>query len=160
MRHPNLFRYYTLYCKASFLNGFNSLETKKVCILIENDEIAYYLFLLFLSETKKGNAMNAFAYFKNFFDRVTADIDFACNSHNKRCPHYNKFYKEKSIKEFYASVSGSDEVVTRAHKLRNSNPVSHSSAELLANNDSTKELYVCVKDLLKILKEYVKTNIH
>lgn len=94
--------------------------------------------------------MSAFAYYKNFFDRVTADIDFAVNHSSKR-PYYNNFYKEKPLIQFYRNITNSEDIINRAHTLRNSNPLSHSSSELLDNNDSANALNECIESLSQLI---------
>ena len=111
---------------------------------------SYILFQNNLHQSNKGNVMSAFAYYKNFFDRVTADIDFVVNHSSKR-PNYNKFYTENSLVQFYKNVPNGETIIKRAHRLRNSNPLSHSSSELLDNNDSSNDLKTCIAELSKLL---------
>lgn len=154
--HPALYRYYFLYCKTSFMKCFNLSRVKKMRNIIKNDSIAHYLLLMYICESKKENTMSSFAYFKNFFDRVTADIDFAySNNHKLKKPNYKGFYTEAILKSFYKNISGSSDVIKKAHDLRNANPISHSSAGLLNNNNSSSEIKQCVKDLTKLMYTYI-----
>lgn len=148
--HPPLFRYYERYCKNSFFRHFHDTKLNQLQRFIGDDVKAYYLYFMFLCEYKKGNVMSAFAYYKNFFDRVTADIDFVVNHSSKR-PNYNKFYTENSLVQFYKNVPNGETIIKRAHRLRNSNPLSHSSSELLDNNDSSNDLKTCIAELSKLL---------
>ena len=109
-----------------------------------------------MCEYHKKNLMTAFAYFKNFFDRATADIDFFENKNSKyKKPNYNNFYQEKSLCAFYKNDQNSADIITKAHKLRNANPVSHSSSELLDDNNSSKDLIISIKNLFELLLEHM-----
>lgn len=154
-QHPDLHRYYSLYCKNSFLKSFNLEKVKKLQNIIKDDHIALYLLFLYLSESKKENIMGAFAYYKSFFDRVTADIDFVCGENRLKKPNYKAFYKEGPIKTFYKNIEGSKEIIENAYALRHANPLSHSSAELLRKNNSSKELKICVEQLTKLIYKYI-----
>ena len=148
--HPPLFSYYERYCKNSFFRHYSDIKLNQLQQFIGDDVKAYYLYFMFLCEYKKGNIMSAFAYYKNFFDRVTADIDFAVNHSSKR-PYYNNFYKEKPLIQFYRNITNSEDIINRAHTLRNSNPLSHSSSELLDNNDSANALNECIESLSQLI---------
>ena len=111
---------------------------------------------MYLCETKRKNYMAAFAYYKNYFDRVTADLDFVFNRNPRlKRPNYKGFYHEGAFKTFYSNVDNSDDVISKAHKLRNSNPLSHSSSELLDNDNTSDELDDNVKALSKLIYGYI-----
>jgi hypothetical protein len=100
--------------------------------------------------------MAAFAYYKNYFDRVTADLDFVFNRNPRhKRPNYKGFYHEGTFKTFYSNVDNSGDVISKAHKLRNSNPLSHSSSELLDNDNTSNELSNSVKDLSELINRYI-----
>ena len=100
--------------------------------------------------------MAAFAYYKNYFDRATADLDYEFrNDPNLKKPNYNGFYKEGVFIRFYASIDGSEAVIKTAHKLRNANPLSHSSSGLLDSNDTSEDLDKSVKALSKLIYGYI-----
>ena len=100
--------------------------------------------------------MAAFAYYKNYFDRVTADLQFAfCREEKQKKPNYKKYYSESVIKNFYNEIEGSDEIIAKAHKLRNSNPISHSSSELIDKGYNSNELLSCINDLSSLIDKYL-----
>ena len=100
--------------------------------------------------------MAAFAYYKNYFDRVTADQDFVYNyDHKAKKANYKAFYKESAFIKFYSSIDDSEPVIKFAHKLRNSNPLSHSSSELLDNNNTSEDLNKSIKSLSKLIYGYI-----
>lgn len=127
--HPKLFRYYTDGCRESFIVSIKSHRINSLCDIIKNDRKAPYLYFMYLCETKRKNNMAAFTYYKNFFDRVTADMDFKFNeNHEGKKPNYKRFYKEGVFIDFYKGVDDSEITISNAHKLRNSNPISHASS--------------------------------
>lgn len=155
-RHPNLYGYYFNNCKNSFITCFKSTRVNKLCEVIEKDSKAHYLYFMYLCEMKRENYMAAFAYFKNFFDRVTADLDFSFyrDPHSKK-PNYKAFYKESAFIKFYKEIENSEKIINKAHKLRNANPLSHSSSELLDNDNTTEDLKQSIKDLASLIYTFV-----
>lgn len=159
-RHPKLYDYYSSICKHSFLKGFESLRTYKLSEVIAQDRKAHYLYFMYLCELKRENYMAAFAYFKNFFDRTTADLDFTFNlSHRLKKPNYKGFYKESAFIGFYKGINNSATIIREAHKLRNANPLSHSSSELLDNDNTSTELQKNIEDLLLLIYRYINMQI-
>ena len=159
-RHPKLYDYYSSNCKHSFLKGFESLRTYKLSEVIAQDRKAHYLYFMYLCELKRENYMAAFAYFKNFFDRTTADLDFTFNlSHRLKKPNYKGFYKESAFIGFYKGINNSATIIREAHKLRNANPLSHSSSELLDNDNTSTELQKNIEDLLLLIYRYINMQI-
>ena len=155
-RHPKLYGYYFYNCKSSFINTLNLERVNRLCKVIASDTKAHYLYFMYLCETKRENYMAAFAYYKNYFDRVTADLDFVFNRNPRlKKPNYKGFYQEGAFKTFYSNMDNCDDVISKAHKLRNSNPLSHSSSELLDNDNTSDELEDCIKALSKFIYGYI-----
>lgn len=155
-RHPNLYSYYFHHCKRSTIQCFNFWRIKKLSEIIAKDNKAHYLYFMYLCDMKRANYMAAFAYYKNYFDRVTADFDFALRSDQRlRKPNFNAFYKEGAFIKFYSGIDDSEDVIQIAHKLRNANPLSHSSSELLDNNNTSDDLYKSIKALSKLIYGYI-----
>lgn len=156
---PELYKYYVNNCKASFVEQFDKKESiKTLCKVISNDWKTYYLYFMYYTEKSMNNNLTAYAYFKNFFDRVTADLDHInkiFRGVSEKRPNYRGFYKEKAFCDFYKDIEGSTEIIEKAHKLRNENPVSHSSARIIENNSTTIDIYQTIKDLENILHRYI-----
>lgn len=158
---PKLYSFYSQNCKSSFLDYLTPAKLNKLCEVIAKDNKAHYLFFMHLCEMKRENYMAAFAYFKNFFDRVTADLDFAYNSTPcVKKPNYKAFYKESALVSFYSVIDGSENIINKAHKLRNANPLSHSSSELLDNESTTADLKQSITDLSTIIFKYIDFKNH
>lgn len=158
-RHSNLYRYYFDHCKSKTIQCFDCLEKKKLGEIIAQDNKAHYLYFMYLCEMKRANYMAAFAYYKNYFDRVTADLNFAFGSHSSiKKPIYNGFYKKPDLIRFYSDIDNSETVIKAAHKLRNANPLSHSSSELLDNNNTSEDLRDSIKALSNLIYEYINNH--
>ena len=155
-RQSELYEYYVNNCKNGFLEYLEPEIKDELVKAIENDTKAYYLYFMYLCEIKRENYMAAFAYFKNFFDRITADLSFyyKCNPRDNK-PNYNAFYKDRTLVAFYTEIYNSEVIIKTAHKLRNANPISHASSELLDRNSTTRDLKQSIDDLTKIIFDYV-----
>ena len=159
-QHPSLYSYYLHHCKNSTIHCFESWRENKLREMIAQDTKAYYLYFMHLCEMKRTNYMAAFAYYKNFFDRVTADLDFAAdNDLSLRRPNYNKFYRQGALISFYAGVCDSESVIKHAHELRNANPLSHASSQLLDRNDTSEDLQKSIKALSELIYGYMINTI-
>lgn len=156
LQQPELYEYYCHNCSNSFLNCFTIERVNRLSKIIANDNKAHYLYFMYLCEIKRNNFMAAYAYFKNFFDRVTADLDFAykSDSHMKK-PNYKGFYKENVFISFYSEIDYSEPIIKTAHRLRNANPLSHSSLELIDNESTTADLKQSIEKLTKLIFKYI-----
>lgn len=158
-RHPKLYSYYYHHCKNSTIHCLDLWRAKRLSEIIARDSKAYYLYFMHLCEMKRENYMAAFAYYKNYFDRVTADLDFAAgNDPSLKKPNYNKFYKEGTLIRFYNGVKDSKAVIETAHKLRNANPLSHASSGLLDNNNTSEDLCESIKALSRLIYGYIEQH--
>lgn len=144
--YHSFFKCYYLYnCKNSFLTGVKNTYIQQLIRVISTDKIAHYLYFMYFIEIKRGNYMVAFAYYKNFFDRVTADMEFYYKKTKKIS--YNKFYRKDDLKDFYFGIYNSDKIIKEAHKLRNSNPLSHASAELFHSKQPIEKIKRNIRNL-------------
>lgn len=150
--------YYELFCKSSFLVSMSKSKQKyiskfKTSIFYEQDDKLFFLYFMYMVEMKKNNYLSAFAYYKNFFDRISAHLAYTINGNQaKGKPNYKGYYKEGAFKQLYAGISDADKIIEKAHEIRNSNPLSHSSAELLDNNDTAADILSNIKQLSNLIK--------
>ena len=152
-----LYGYYLNNCKSSFLKCLTSGAAIRLSEVIANDSKAHYLYFMYLCEMERENYMTAFAYFKNYFDRATADLDFKYNLNPRlKKPNYKAFYKENTLISFYSGIDGCETIIRIAHKLRNANPLSHSSSDLLDNQNTADDLKQSIKDLSSLIDKYIK----
>ena len=96
--------------------------------------------------------MEAYAYFKTYFDRMTALI---AAYKNKEKLNVNKYFKTKQLEKFYKTIidENVEKTLEKAGKLRNKNPLVHSSMEMLDWADWTETINKMINDLKKILQE-------
>lgn len=138
---PDLYSYYYYGCKASFICQVKNEKFNRYLRCIENDSKAAFLFFMSLCEKNRANYLGAYAYYKNFFDRISADMAFkAGEDPGSRKPNYKGYYHEGNFKRLYHGIPDSESVIKQAHKLRNANPLSHSSAGLIDSDSSSEDL--------------------
>lgn len=148
--------YYKYYCSSSFANCFNNRQINSYCNIIDSDWKANYLYFMFLVEQSKHNHLSKFAFFKNFFDRFTADMAFFTKYEpNAKKPNYKKFYTESAHKSFYSSIPDADSVIKTAHELRNDNPLSHASAKLIDKDSTVKDIDNSVSALANLTDRFM-----
>lgn len=155
-RSGALYIYYTDFCKNSWCMPCCTTKLENFMNVLHNDHKTYYLYLMYLFEMDNKNILAAFAYFKNFFDRVTAHIDFELNKDNVKNdkfkkPNYKGFYKEKHFINFYKGIANIEKIITEAHKIRNENPITHSSSNLLNNGKNSQEIKSNIDELKLVL---------
>lgn len=156
-RHAKLYEYYYKNCKMKFFDCFNSKVINTFSEMISEDKKAHYLYFMYLCEVKRENYMAAFAYFKNYFDRITADIAFVVNPQPRLSkPNYNDFYNKNSLVTFYDGICDSSKIIKNAHKLRNFNPLSHASSELLDRESTSEDLRQSIKDLSSLIYNFIE----
>ena len=114
---------------------------------------------MFFVSAQKKNYLAAYSYYKNYFDRVTADIAFQSGYKKKKNkPSYKSFYKNDSFIDFYSKRLESDKVTTvieKAQDLRHENPLVHSSAGLIDNDSSSREIVATVNSLEELIHNYI-----
>lgn len=151
----NLKNYYYYCCKNSFLSTLRNKRINDYLHIIDTDWKAYFLYFMYWVEKKRHNTLAEYAFYKNYFDRFTADLAFYYN-YDPTCkkPNYKGFYKEPAFKTFYKEIDGSEEIIKRAHYLRNANPLSHSSAGLIDKSTTSNDLKKCIDDLNSLIDNY------
>ena len=157
---PALHDYYKYFCSenTNFLELFKNKRANSYAKIIQNlhDWKASFLYFMYLMENDKKNILSCYAFFKNYFDRLTADLAYLTNVDKK--PYYNKYFKEKTFIDFYSEVENAKDIIKEAHKYRNSNPVDHGSAELIDNNNRTEDLVKSIQALNMVLDEYKRIH--
>lgn len=152
---PNLYSYYYYGCKTSFVCQIRNTKYNQYVRCIEDDPKAAFLYFMSLCEKNRANYLGAYAYYKNYFDRISADMAFNAGEdpHCKK-PNYNRYYKKSDLEKLYAGIPGSNSIIEKAHNLRNDNPLSHSSAGLIDSDSSSKDLVEIQKKLDSLLHQY------
>lgn len=151
--------YYKYFCKGSFIRCLRNKQHNSYCDIIGNDWKTNFLYFMYLVEQSKHNNLAKFAFYKNFFDRFTADMAFVTKyePETKR-PNYKKFYKEAEHRNFYSSISGAEKIIETAHTLRNANPLSHASAGLIDSDSTSKDLGESIKAMQNLINDFRKNK--
>ena len=151
----NLYAYYYYGCKTSFICQIRHQKWNRYLRCIKNDMKGIFLYFMSLCEQNRSNYLSSYAYYKNFFDRISADMAFIAGKDPKcKSANYKKYYKEGTLKSLYDGIGGSSIVIEKAHNLRNANPLSHSSADLIDRNSTSKDLMDVKKMLDSLINQY------
>lgn len=158
----DLKNFYDYFCKNSFMKIFENKLNKVINKLIpiitgKEKKKTYFLYLMYKAEKEKNNTLSEFNFFKNYFDRVTAYLEFKYSSEKLKNPNFRKFYKEQELCKFYNCIDCSKDVLEKAHNIRNANPLSHASAELLEKY-TTEEIKRNIEDLNGLIECYIENK--
>ena len=156
--NSDLWYYYRYCCKTSFLEQVKSADWNRILRCVKNDDKAVFLYFMSVCEHNRNNYLGAYAYFKNFFDRISADMAFLSGRDKGKEPNYKNYYKEIQFKTLYAGINESNAIIKQAHILRNENPLSHSSAALIENNNSSADLSKIEEKLMDLVDTFSKDN--
>ncbi len=155
---PLLYEYYHYNCKTCFMSGFASQrKNNTLCKVIGKDWKAFYLHFMYQVECRKKNNLTAYAFYKNYFDRITADLDYIVrvnSGESMKRPNYKRFYKEGVFVEFYSPIDTSKTTIEKAFRLRNENPVAHSSAGLIDKDSTSDDLSKTIKELETLIRRF------
>lgn len=157
LKLPQLSYYSENFCEKSFLKSLDAEDSNfhNISQMTAGDQKVSYLYFMYKCEESLGNFMESFAYFKSFFDRVTADI---------RCRHnetikYDKYYSKPKLLNIYSKYYNGEDIIIHTMDLRNQNPLAHASSELLDDTSSTTQLEQAQKDLWELLIQYCNEEI-
>lgn len=99
--------------------------------------------------------LSAFSYYKNYCDRLIAYLEYHYNNNDKlKKPNFNKFYTENSWKEVFKKIDNSDSLIKEIFKIRNTNPVCHSSSELLSRDNMNQDILSCINRTNNLFEKY------
>jgi hypothetical protein len=164
VEESSVYAFYENYCKQYFLCAYKFSSDNYVMNVagvktIQDDNKLFFIYFLYMIERKKSNFLSAFAYFKNFFDRFSAHIAFAIDNNDgvKGKPNYKKYYKKGALEHLYSGITNSKSIIETAHIIRNSNPLCHSSSELIDSRDTTKDIFDSIDGLTYLLKSKIST---
>lgn len=151
---PDLYSYVIRYCCGNFFQDFQKQNEDKRLKIINGDWKTYYLFFNYMIEVDKKSYMEAYAYFKTYFDRITALIVAYVNGESL---DVKKYYSKDNLCKVYKELLGKDEkkLITKAQKLRNKNPLVHSSSEILGQPDWTEN----VINMIDRLNDLIESSI-
>lgn len=171
----NLATYLDYDYTGNFKSQFESVAINNLITVTDADItsgwISYYLYFESIIEYSKNNILTSYAFFKNYFDRTTANIDFYFDENKRKRMKrrgrkgkgsiYSGYYKKQQLQKVYRILNKqneTDEIISKANDLRNDNPLSHAAAQLLLDIDNpsepkTEELIATMRSLFKLLVE-------
>lgn len=162
-----LSNYICNYCKKVdiFKTFFKDSKIQKdKMYLIQADHDASLNFLLFMAKVykQKNMILEEFAFFKNYFDRKLAfefaQLGISGATARKKVSFkytYNVGNVKTGLKEL--GIEDLDDLIKKAYKFRNENPVSHASSEIFEEqNLKTKDLKLCIEQLSGALTKLEK----
>src|SRR5699024_10300914 len=83
VENQNLVRYINKYCRGNFMNSFiDEKNNRFICMIDSNqfdfhkDSKVWYLYFMYKHHLKNEDILEAFAYFKTYFDRMTSILMF------------------------------------------------------------------------------------
>ncbi|XKU94912.1 Abia family HEPN domain-containing protein [Lactobacillus acidophilus] len=139
--------------KLFYSPDFKRQNNEKYVSIINGDwKKTYYLYFNFKAELDNKSYMEAYAYFKTYFDRMTALIA-AYIEHADL--NIKKYYKKNNLVAVYKNLQQNDaeKIIKKANKLRDRNPLVHSSSEMLGMPDWTENIKNMIKKLTDLIKE-------
>lgn len=155
--NSKLYTYYYDFCKNSFCNYYRkNIDRIGIHNIIDEDQKTVYLYFMYKIELNKNNIMSAYAFYKNYFDRVSAIIAFQ-SGYDTDCkkPNFNKYYKEQTIAKLYSNIANSKEIINKAHAIRNENPITHASARLIEKESNSDDIINCIRNLEKLIEDKI-----
>lgn len=166
---PNIYNYINYYCKSSFVKSLLNTDNNSYINLILADEYdfngdmkVWYIYFMYRYYRNSNDILEAFSYYKSYFDRVTAHLMNykGIEQAGKGKPNYRMYYRTGPIKNAYKKLNPSDEddcindLIDTAHDLRNHNPINHSSAEVMDDETlSIHELKNIIAELECLLEQ-------
>ncbi|GAA5351052.1 AbiA family abortive infection protein [Streptococcus uberis] len=159
--NPELYIYISAFCINQNV-PYQFMEKLNIYSELKISTKSSKLYFLYLIELSKKNYFNAFAYYKTYFDSMTAEFDHYVLPNNEngknRKINYKGFYKLEQLKNFYNfDKKDKHTIIDEAHDLRNENPLNHSSAKLLTGDKAIKsEITKVISELQDLLNSKIK----
>jgi len=154
-KSKHLYAYYEYNCKTGFIGRTHREKPNRYLRCIGNDKKATFLYFMSLCEQKRSNHLGSYAFFKTFFDRISADMAYQTGGRAKKNgPSYQSYYHDKAFKALYSGIVNADAIIKQAHDLRNANPLSHSSAGLIDDNNTSQNIENAKRNLDSLIDQY------
>lgn len=166
---PKIHKYITLFCKNSFIDSlFEQENNSYINLLIQNeydfhdDLKVWYIYFMYKHYRNSGDILEAFSYYKSFFDRTTAILMHykGIEQTGRGKPNFKRYYNKNQIIEDYKKLNLQQDnthlesLITKAHDLRNHNPINHASAEVMDDETlNVEEIKGIIYDLELLLEE-------
>ncbi|MDW3978087.1 AbiA family abortive infection protein [Staphylococcus saprophyticus] len=157
----DLVDYIDIYCKQDFLKELDKeynyiLKLNLKNEFSDNSLKVWYLYFLYKFHEKNGDTLEAFAYYKTYFDRIVSLLMCykGISYTKKKLPDYHRHYKVSNVKKDFEELNANyyknqniDEFLSQLYRLRQYNPINHSSAEII-EDQMLKE-----SQIIKLIKQ-------
>ena len=166
LKSLNLYEYIETYCEGN-LNEWKTDDTAWFMYIEANDftSTTMQIYFLYKKALSDDDVLLAHAYYKTFFDRITTELvfKFKLNENDLEAtgPNYRNYYRARDFRSVYSDYENSEETIATAHKMRNSNPIVHSSAEAITTDSviyTRNEFLKSINDLEKLVTELIEDN--
>lgn len=148
-KEKSLYEYISVYCNSASLLPLDNKGFEKLGVVTMSDKKSHIIYFMYLCENSRKNYMVAYAYYKSFFDRFSADLDRYIKKSSKA--DYKKFYKQRYLENFYKEFKESKEIIRNAQNLRHNNPLVHGSSELLDKENPSEEILKIINKLQNLI---------
>lgn len=154
-RNQSLYKYIETYCEDTI-----SWKRSDKYIFIENVQkykittTTLHLYFLYIKAELDDDILISHAYFKTFFDRITAELDTYFKKSGK--VYYNKYYEKSDLTKVYKEFKNGREIIKEAQHIRHANPVVHSSSELAKGSRTKEQLEKSIRDLKGLINALIK----
>lgn len=150
--NPVIIDYINNFCKKDWLKELDKKYNYIVKLnidetVLDDSSIVWYLYFLYKFYDKNGDILEAFAYFKTYFDRMVSLLMHYQNVSvgRKGKPDFKRHYKVNNTKTDFRKLDSNyyekenvEDLLNRLYKFRHSNPINHSSAELIEDEQLKK----------------------
>ena len=150
-KEKSLYEYISVYCNSASLLSLDNKGFEKLGVVTMSDKKSHIIYFMYLCENSRKNYMVAYAYYKSFFDRFSADLDRYIKKSDKA--DYKKFYRQSDLNNFYKEFKESTEIIKNSQNLRHNNPLVHGSSELLDKENPSEEILKTINDLQKLINK-------
>lgn len=165
--NPELSRYTEVFCSSQSIIELLNEEKRVKSIydfngspsIYEKDSILHFMMLMFSFNRQQNNLMIAHSFLKSYFDRYVAIIALILGKSGKKNgkPDYKKYYRDSEQKKLLRTcgLQKNEAIIDKLSKLRNTNPVNHSSAEMLNQIQIyTTDYQQNISDVILLIEEY------
>lgn len=166
LKSLNLYQYIEAYCEGGLKEWVPPVNNWLIDIQDKDfTSTTMQMYLLYNKAFADDNILLAHSYLKTFFDRITAELVFKFKLNpsdlDAKNPNYNNYHTARALKNAYQNIDESEETISKAHEIRNSNPIVHASAEAIAkdsNKYSKSEIIKSIENLKVLVIKLIEEN--
>lgn len=153
-----IYEYILNYCDGQFVQIMEN-ETTGFTLMAKSDYALNFLWFMSKFYERKSMILEEYAYYKNYFDRklsyLFAQLGIQGVTKKNKKISWQYTYDSKRVVKTLKKLEFEEDIckmVSDSYQLRNHNPVSHASSELLEQGSlKTSELIKSMKTLEKVI---------